>query len=125
MSHNILLLDDNELIIQMLTMICQAEGYLTHAATNFAGAQKILETTPIDLIVTDLNLPDITGHDTITALRQLPAAAATIPIIIISGQPQATLDAIASERGAQAALSKDGGFPAIASALPVLIKSFT
>lgn len=124
MSHKILLLDDSELIIQMLTMICQGDGHQTHAATTFSDAQKILETTPIDLIVTDLNLPDITGHDTITALRQLPAAATT-PIIIISGQPQTTLDAIAHERGAQAALSKDGGFPAIASTLPLLIKSFT
>lgn len=124
MSHNILLLDDSELILQMLTMICQGEGHQTHTATNFAAAQTILQNTPIQLIITDLNLPDVTGHDTITALRQLPTAAHT-PIIIISGQPQATLDAIALERGAQAALSKDGGFPAIASALPQLIQCFT
>lgn len=124
MSQNILLLDDSELILQMLTMICQGEGHHTHTATTFARAQEIVESTPISLIITDLNLPDVAGHDTIAALRDVPAAQST-PIIIISGQPQATLDAIATERGAQAALSKDGGFPAIASALPALIQRFT
>ncbi|MBA2662280.1 MAG: response regulator [Bradymonadaceae bacterium] len=120
MALRVLIIDDSELILQMLAMVCQGAGYTVEILAQFPLVAACLERASFDVVITDLNLPDVPGNDTVAALRTYPQLATT-PIVIISGQPRATLNTIASERGAQGALSKDDGLPAIASELPAMI----
>ncbi len=120
MSIRVLIIDDSELILQMLTMVCQGAGYAVETLAAFPLVAQCLQRADFDVVITDLNLPDVPGNDTVAALRAFEVLAHT-PIVIISGQPRSTLEAIATTRGAQGALSKDDGLPAIAQALPELI----
>lgn len=111
----VLIIDDSELILQMLEMVVSGAGHVTTTVTGWAAAEAAYTASPPDVVITDLNLPE--QPDPIAALQAL----GDTPIIIVSGRPQAELDRIAADRGAQGALSKDAGMMVMAGALPALI----
>ena len=120
----VLIVEDSPLVVQMLTMVCQGAGHQVTSFENFQDAATYLETTLPDLIVTDLNLPDVPGGDTLSELRAIEGVADT-PVIIVSGRPRQELQEIADASGAQGALSKDDGMPVISAELPELIDQLT
>lgn len=116
----VLIIEDSPLVVQMLTMVCQGAGHDVESCENFSDVAARHQAHKPELIITDLNLPDVPGGDTIAAIRDLPGAE-TLPLIIISGRPRQELQQIATASGAQGALSKDDGMPVIASELPTMI----
>ncbi len=118
---DIVLIEDSALVIQMLTMVCEGAGHQVAAFESFQKAQAQLQQSTPDLIITDLNLPDVPGGDTLSQLRAIEGLNDT-PIIVISGRPADELEKLASESGAQGALSKDDGMPVISEKLPQMIK---
>lgn len=116
---SVLLIDDSELILQMLEMVCQQAGFETKTVTNLDDARSVLEGSRFDAVITDLNMPDVA--DPVAEIR----AICDVPVVIVSGQPQADLDLIAAERGAAGAVSKDSGMMGMATSLPALLTSLT
>ncbi len=121
---DVLIIEDSPLVIQMLTMVCQAEGHDVKSCERFDEISAAVASGAPDLIITDLNLPDAPDGDIVGEIRSLPGLSHA-PIIIISGRPRQELETIAEETGAQAALSKDDGMPVISSQLPDLISDLT
>ena len=116
----IVLIEDSPLVVQMLTMVCEGAGHQVTAFEQFADADAHLQDERPDLILTDLNLPGLPDDNTLITLRARPALK-EIPIIIVSGRPRAELEQIAAAHGAQGALSKDDGLPALSAELPAMI----
>lgn len=114
MAKRILILDDSELIVSMLTMVCTQLGYdvITAASLDEVSLQ-VAQHLP-DAILSDLNLPDTS--DPVAALRAMPELSSK-PIVLLSGIPQAELERVAEERGADAAISKDAGLPGMMTLL--------
>jgi DNA-binding response OmpR family regulator len=120
MKPLVLIIDDSELILQMLDMVCQQAGYRTLTCDSFgAVAEAITEEAPA-VVVSDLNLPDLAADNPVAALHEHERLAAT-PVIIVSGTDADALDAIAERIGAAGAISKDAGMPGIQSQLPALL----
>lgn len=113
----VLILDDSELILQMLEMVCVGAGYTVQTATSFAAARDIVSRETPAVIVSDLQLPDL-DTDPVSAFRE---AGCESPVILVSGRPQAELDALAASLGAKGAVSKDAGMMGMAQTLPSLI----
>ena len=63
----------------------EGRGFAVESATNGVEALQILQRVPPDLIVTDMNMPKMSGSELITALKQNPKTA-NIPIIIVAGR---------------------------------------
>jgi len=63
----------------------EGRGFAVESATNGAEALQILERARPDLIVTDMQMPKMTGSELITALKNNPETA-NIPIIIVAGR---------------------------------------
>ena len=120
MEPLILILDDSELVASMLEMICGQLGYRTVVALRFDEVMPHISNEVPAAILSDVNLPDLPGDDPVSSLRAIPALAET-PIVLISGQSQDSLDALASARGAQGAISKDAGLPGMAMALEPML----
>ena len=79
----ILIVEDNEKNMKLVRDILQHKGYTTlEAATGREGVRLALERRP-DLILMDIQLPDIDG---IAALREIRKVAAldTTPVIAVS-----------------------------------------
>lgn len=101
---SILLIDDDDDSRDVLLYQLSLEGYRgCGAATGMAGLRVARETLP-DVILLDLNLPDIHGHEVIQLLRAEPTLAAT-PIVVISGE-RSIVAARAISLGATASHSK-------------------
>jgi CheY-like chemotaxis protein len=80
-----LVVDDSMLIRYTVCQFLEARGFVVEAATNGVEALKILEGLQPDLIVTDMQMPKMTGSELITALKKRPQTA-NIPIIIVAGR---------------------------------------
>lgn len=67
----------------LVTAIESLEGYEAVAAISGFDALRLLPREPVDLIITDINMPDINGLELISYVRNNPNYR-TIPLFIIS-----------------------------------------
>jgi CheY-like chemotaxis protein len=83
MAQKILLVEDNSGLADLLSAYLHSLGYETSwARTSAQGISKALAEVP-DLIITDLNLPDMTGVDAAAILKQDPTTS-DIPIVLLT-----------------------------------------
>jgi len=80
-----LVVDDSMLIRYTVCRFLEGRGFAVDSATNGVEALQILQRALPDLIVTDMNMPKMSGSELITALKKNPATA-NIPIIIVAGR---------------------------------------
>jgi CheY-like chemotaxis protein len=80
-----LVVDDSMLIRYTVCRTLEERGFAVESATNGVEALQILERVHPDVIVTDMQMPKMSGGELITALKQNPKTA-NIPIIIVAGR---------------------------------------
>ena len=81
-AHRILLVEDHDQTRTTLARLLVQRGHEVSTAENIEEAVVRAQTFPFDLVLSDLGLPDGTGHDLITRLRQ---ARPTFRGIALSG----------------------------------------
>jgi signal transduction histidine kinase/DNA-binding response OmpR family regulator len=81
-GRRILVVDDDAAVRLTLTAILRASGYDITAADGGAAALRCLETTPVDLVLTDLGMPGVTGWDVARAAK---TRCPPLPVIILTG----------------------------------------
>lgn len=83
MNKRILYIEDNPENRLLMRRVLVAEGYAIEEAVDGAtGLQKALEQQP-DLVLLDINLPEIDGYEVTARLKQLPNMAG-VPIIAVT-----------------------------------------
>jgi CheY-like chemotaxis protein len=70
-SLSILVVDDNPSIAGILADILDVKGFEVHAAYSGAEAIEILRAHPIDVMLTDVKMPDLNGVELYRATRKL------------------------------------------------------
>jgi CheY-like chemotaxis protein len=80
-----LVVDDSMLIRYTVCRSLEERGFVVESATNGVEAMQILERVRPDLIVTDMQMPKMSGSELITELKKKPETA-NIPIIIVAGR---------------------------------------
>jgi DNA-binding response OmpR family regulator len=84
MKKRILLVDDSKPILSLLTSLFSA-NYEVNPTDNVPDALKILQSGVLpDLIISDLNMPNINGQEFITHLKD-GNFFHDIPILVLSG----------------------------------------
>ena len=82
--RNVLIVEDSKAIRSMIRVALEEQGsYFVVEATNGFEALKALPPRDFDLIVTDINMPDINGLELINFVKSNPAYR-TIPLVIVS-----------------------------------------
>src|SRR5262249_59560893 len=100
MAGKILIVEDNSRFAEILAILLNEAGYETSLAkTSGQGIGKALTERP-DLILTDLNLPDMTAVEAITILKKIPFTS-DIPIIVLTAETARQLKQKHSKRGQQ------------------------
>ena len=67
---NLLLVDDSPNILKALVRTLKPEGYLIFKAESAQKALEILEIEKVDLIITDENMPGLTGTELLRVIRE-------------------------------------------------------
>lgn len=105
-KENILIVDDNYDMLEVLQRNLKAQNFHTYKASSVVEALNILKYSPIDLLITDLQMPGINGMELVKyAGEHFP----DMPTLVITGFP-----------------SVDGAVDAVKSgAVDYLVKPFT
>ena len=98
-----LVVDDSMLIRYTVCRFLEQRGFAVESATNGAEALDVLSRVRADLIVTDMQMPKMSGGELITALKSRTETAG-IPIIIVAGRASGFDN---SEKRANFAVYKD------------------
>jgi len=101
----IMLIDDMEDLVSSFKMLLELEGAAVYTATRATEALKILDTHDLDLVISDIAMPDMDGHMFIEQLRKQEKYA-KLPAIAVSGMGRPQDIERAREAGFSAHLSK-------------------
>ena len=101
----ILTVDDSSVMRDMLKVALTDGGFDVVQAENGARALELLgEVTP-DAIVTDINMPGMSGYELIASVRAVPATRA-IPVIVLTTEFALEKKTLARDAGASGWLLK-------------------
>ncbi len=102
---NILIVDDTPDNLRLLTKILESQSYIIRKSLNGRMALQAAERHPPDLILLDINMPEMNGYE---VCQQLKASKTTdqIPIIFISALNQINDKVQAFELGGQDYITK-------------------
>ncbi len=85
MSPAALVVDDSMLIRHTVCRFLEARGFTVDSATNGAEAMEKLATRLPAVIITDLEMPRMSGLELIAALQARPETAG-IPVVVLAGR---------------------------------------
>jgi two-component system, NtrC family, sensor kinase len=83
LPSNILVVDDTLANLQLLVSILTENGYKVRPAKDGSQALSATQSAPIDLILLDINMPQMDGYEVCTKLKSDPKTR-DIPVIFIS-----------------------------------------
>jgi diguanylate cyclase (GGDEF)-like protein/PAS domain S-box-containing protein len=106
----LLIVDDSEINRDMLARRLTRRGYEISMAESAHGLLERVRKENIDLILLDIEMPEITGLDALKALRQFYTPI-QLPIIMVTARNQSEDVIVALELGANDYLTKPIDFP--------------
>jgi two-component system chemotaxis response regulator CheY len=105
MDKVILVVDDSTTVRKFVAASLNMKGFRVVTAADGVEALERMPAEKFDLIITDLNMPDMDGFEFIRSLRETPEYR-DIPIIVLSSMTDLKNKDYALELGALAFLEK-------------------
>lgn len=109
----ILLVDDHADSVELLRMLLVRRGFEVTIARSVAAAIVAAAAEPLDVLVSDIGLPDGSGYDLLRQLR----SAGPLPAVALSGLDRAADVARAREAGFDEYLTKPVGITQLVDAI--------
>ena len=101
----LLVVDDDTLLLDMLSQGLQAQGYQLATATNGRDALRLLTTQPFDLVVLDVMMPYVDGYHVAHEIQTILGENAP-KVLLITGRDTAKESGVILMSGADAAIQK-------------------
>ena len=105
MSKTILTVDDSISVRQLVKLTLGGAGYQVVEAGNGAEGLVKAKASPVDMVVTDLNMPVMDGLTFIRELRKLPGYRG-VPILFLTTESDGGIKAEAKAAGATGWITK-------------------
>lgn len=113
----VLVIDDDEEHRTLMRAMLERVGHRVEEATDGAEGLRMIGRASPDVVLTDINMPKLDGHEVISALK---AANKKVPIIAISGGSAVAKDELllhAMQLGAVEVIMKPFAFEQLAGAV--------
>jgi two-component system, chemotaxis family, sensor kinase CheA len=101
----VMVVDDALMVRELQRSILERGGYAVRTANDGAEALEMLAEQPADLVVTDLEMPNVDGFELIRGIRAHPRLA-NIPVLIVSSRASAEDHQRGLDAGADAYIVK-------------------
>jgi two-component system, OmpR family, KDP operon response regulator KdpE len=105
-SIRILVIDDEPPIRKLLRMGLSSQGYTVLEAADGRAALELIGREKVDLVILDLGLPDMKGHELLRLVRERDDA---VPIVVLSSRGDETGKVEAFDLGADDYVTKPFG----------------
>ena len=105
MSKTVLTVDDSRTMRDMLRLALGGAGFTVIQAVDGQDGLKVLPQQPVDVIITDINMPKLDGYGVIRHLRA-DANYDETPILVLSTESDQKTKEIGREAGATGWLVK-------------------
>ncbi len=103
--RRVLCVDDEDFNLDLLEALLRPHGYETLTALNGKEALEVLASRPVDLVLLDINMPVMNGHEVCRTMKADPQLA-HIPVIMITSLDSKENKMRGMEAGAEEFLSK-------------------
>ncbi|MBK1664787.1 hybrid sensor histidine kinase/response regulator [Rhodospirillum rubrum] len=103
---SILVVEDNEINRQVALGLLTKLGHRVTCVDDGAAAVRIVDTTPFDLILMDVQMPGMDGYEATRLIRGKPAPVGTLPIVAMTANATSGDVAAAMAAGMTGYLSK-------------------
>jgi DNA-binding NtrC family response regulator len=97
MKSRLAVLDDEQRMVDILTMVLQREGYEVHPFTRADAVIDALRADSFDLLITDLKMP---GMDGLSVLQHAKSINSELPVILITAHATVATAITAMREGA-------------------------
>ena len=119
----LLIVEDNLPLAQCLRLELEAEGFKAVTAPDAAGALLQLQASePVDLLVVDWDLPDLSGLE---LLRRLRKHKFQQPVLMLTGHDEVDRKVLALESGADDYMVKPFSFDELQARIQALLRRST
>src|ERR1700722_13761361 len=108
----LLIVDDNELNRDMLARRLERKGYTVQVAENAQELSERIKKTGVDIVLLDIEMPDISGIEALKTLRETYSPI-ELPIIMLTAKNQSEDIVKALDLGANDYLTKPVDFPVV------------
>lgn len=115
----LLVVDDERVVCKTIQRMLEPEGYILDSAQDGIRGIELFQRNGVDLVLLDLNMPDMSGVDFLKHFRKMDA---NVPVIIITGYPQSDLMYEAMQYGPLILLPKPIGKQQLLNAVAAVIK---
>lgn len=107
----ILVIDDSPMLVELTVKALQSSGFESGGALDLAQLETQLATGAWDVILVDVNMPEMFGDDVVEFLRAQNKTQAKL--VLYSDQPEADLQRRVASSGAQGYFPKSRGIDAL------------
>ncbi len=119
MSKTVLVVDDSSSVREAVGFTLSHEGFEVLKAATGKHAMKYFEQSHIDLVITDLHMPEMSGIELTQKIRQLPGHN-RVPVLLLTTESQVMQRQEARKAGATGWIIK----PFVPERLTEIVKRF-
>ncbi|WP_273841355.1 response regulator transcription factor [Rubrobacter calidifluminis] len=102
MEERVLIVDDDEALLEVISIVLASEGYEVLTAKDGSEALKIAGRERLDLVILDIMLPRMSGFEVLKKLRQ----QSDVPVIMLTAKSQSVDKVVGLELGADDYITK-------------------
>jgi two-component system chemotaxis response regulator CheY len=99
MTKRVLTIDESKTIRDMLMLTLADAGFEVLQAVDGQDGLDVLSKQPVDVVITDINMPRMDGYEVIRQMRR-NSAHKTIPILVLTTESETDKKNLAREAGA-------------------------
>lgn len=121
MHTNIVVVEDDPFVEKILKQTLLSEGYSVNIARNGQKALEVTRKLLPDMVILDLGLPDISGHDVFRVLKHDPACR-DIPLMVLTGNDRENQEVEMLLGGADDYLTKPFDVPLLIARIYSLLR---
>jgi DNA-binding response OmpR family regulator len=115
----VLILDDSEIVLQMTAQALKEAGFEVVTANSLMEFDKLLTKGRPDIILTDIQMPEISGDNVCKVLKEKHDTANT-PIVLFSTLDESELIKLAERSGADGYVCKNDGIDKVVARIKAL-----
>jgi two-component system cell cycle sensor histidine kinase/response regulator CckA len=108
-AGRVLIVDDSDIVLDFGRIMLERAGFEVRGALDLAQLATALAAWAPDVVLADVNMPELSGPELIARIRTLLPARRTVPIVLVSGLEGAQLPPLAHRVGADAWFCKNDG----------------